>query len=88
MSPVYSVVVEPRALRIAAEQLQRDPKGLAALFDALDTLATEPRPAEAQPWGSAGTILRLRVGDWRALYEVDEAALTVVVSHIGRTEQV
>ena len=85
MTAVYSVVVEPRALRIAAEHLQRDPKGLGALFDALDTLATEPRPAEATPWGGAG-LLRLRVGDWRALYEVDDAALTVVVTHIGRTE--
>jgi mRNA interferase RelE/StbE len=82
---VYSVVVEPRALRIAAEQLGRDPKGLAVLFDAIDALASEPRPAEAAPWGGEG-ILRLRVGDWRVLYEVDDAELTVVVVHIGRTE--
>lgn len=85
MTAVYSVVVEPRALRIAAEHLGRDPKGLGVLFEAIDALAIEPRPAEATPWGGEG-ILRLRVGDRRALYEVDDATLTVIVAHIGRTE--
>ena len=51
----------------------------------LDALAIEPRPAQATPWGGEG-ILRLRVGDWRALYEVDDAGSAVAVIHIGRTE--
>jgi mRNA interferase RelE/StbE len=66
VTTVYSVVIEPRALRIAAEHMGRDPQGLVVLFDAIDALADEPRPSEATPWGGEG-IMRLRVGGWRAL---------------------
>lgn len=81
--PAWFVQVEPEAMRLAAEHLQSDPEGLAALFAALDTLAEEPRPAEAFPYGP--DILRLRVGGWRALYEIFEADKLIVVLHIGRS---
>lgn len=52
--------------------------------DAMDVLATEPRLAEATP-GVAGACCGCASGG-RALYEVDGAALMVVVAHIGRAE--
>jgi mRNA interferase RelE/StbE len=61
-----------------------DPEGLAGVFDVVDDLARDPRPATAFPWGSAD-LLRLRVGRYRVLYEVDDKVVRIDVIHLGRS---
>jgi mRNA interferase RelE/StbE len=60
-----------------------DPEGVAQVLDATDGLADEPRPSGAFPYGSAD-LLRIRVGRYRILYEIDPAAESITVLHIGR----
>ncbi|MCC3771110.1 type II toxin-antitoxin system RelE/ParE family toxin [Streptomyces sp. UNOC14_S4] len=78
----YSIIWEPEATSTAVRFLKEDPQGLAALYDAVDALAEEPRPANSVPFGSV--YRRLRVGSYRALYIIDDHVIRVLVTHIGR----
>ena len=79
----FRVVWEPVAVDLAARFLADDPEGLREVFEAVDALADEPRPPGAFPLGTSG-LHRLRVGRYRAVYELDEASETIEVRHVGR----
>jgi mRNA interferase RelE/StbE len=79
----FEVIWEPAAVDLATRFLADDREGLRGLFEAIDALADEPRPAIASGLGTSG-LYRLRVDRYRAVYEVDQAARTVKVRHIGR----
>lgn len=49
---------------------------------AIASLADEPYPAGAVPWGASG-VYRLHAGEVRVLYEVDDEAATVYVINVG-----
>jgi mRNA interferase RelE/StbE len=46
-------------------------------------LETDPRPAGAKRLAGQEGLLRLRVGDWRILYELREREVVVLVVRIG-----
>jgi hypothetical protein len=48
-----------------------------------DRLADDPRPLGAFPYGSAD-LLRIRVGRYRILYEIDPEAQSIAILHVGR----
>jgi mRNA interferase RelE/StbE len=79
----YEVDWEPPAVDLASRYLIDDPQGLAAVLAAADSLADNPRPVNAYPFGATG-MLRLRAGRYRVVYQIDEAARTVSVMHVGR----
>lgn len=80
----YQVVWADEAFAAAETFMADDPVGLAAVFDTVDDLAQNPRPAAAHPWGGTD-LLRLRIGRYRVLYEVDEHIVRIDVLHLGRT---
>ncbi|MGQ5635453.1 MULTISPECIES: type II toxin-antitoxin system RelE family toxin [unclassified Streptomyces] len=80
----YEIVFEPHALDSAARFLKEDPNGFAVVLDAIDKLADDPRPAASAPYGSPD-IRRLRVGDYRVLYIIDDEVIHIMVTHLGRT---
>ncbi|CAM5666052.1 hypothetical protein STENM223S_06086 [Streptomyces tendae] len=53
------------------------------MYEAVDTLAKEPRPAQSVAYGP--TARRLRVGDYRVLYVIDDDVIHILVTHLGRT---
>lgn len=55
--------------------------------DALLALAEEPRPGGCKKLkGREGW--RIRVGDYRVLYEIDDARQTVLIVHIGHRRDI
>ncbi|GAA1355873.1 type II toxin-antitoxin system RelE family toxin [Streptomyces beijiangensis] len=80
----YEIIWEPRATHEAVRFLKDDPVGLSALYEAVDLLATQPRPIESTPYGSAD-VRRLHVGDYRVLYLIDEDVIRILVTQLGRT---
>lgn len=80
----YEIIFEPHALDAAARFLNEDPSGLSLVLDTIDKLATDPRPAGSIPYGSRD-IRRLRINDYRVLYFIDQAAIHILVTHLGRT---
>jgi len=54
---------------------------------AIDSLADDPRPNSAtQLRGS--TAWRMRVGDYRVVYDIDDTQLTVTVIRVGHRREV
>lgn len=81
----YDVVALPRvrkALRQLDETARRD------VLAVMRALASDPRPAGAialkghRPW------LRVRSGDYRVIYSVDDAARVVTVAVVGHRREV
>lgn len=77
------VVWEAEATSAATRFLKDDPHGLGQVFDAVDLLAHEPRPAGSAELGSQ-YMRRIHVGRYRVIYEIFESTVTVVVMHLGR----
>ena len=52
-------------------------------------LAREPRPNQAKPLqGKTENLFRLRVGDYRIVYRVEDLRLVILVIRIGHRREV
>ena len=75
----YRLLIKPSA----AKELEGLPlKDRRRVATRLQRLASDPRPTGAEKL-SGQDKYRLRQGDYRVLYSVDDAALTVVIVKIG-----
>ena len=79
----HSVTWSEQAVSAGSRYLNDDPAGLGQVLDATDLLADNPRPAGAFPYGSED-LLRIRVGRYRVLYEIDPVAESITVLHVAR----
>jgi len=79
------------------EILRRAEKALRALTDrklylrlreAIDALAVEPRPHGCTKLSGAKNIYRVRVGDYRIIYQIEDGLLLVLVAEIGHRREV
>jgi mRNA interferase RelE/StbE len=61
----------------------RDTRLRARIESALLRLRKEPRPAGVKRLVGQEGLLRVRVGDWRIVYEVREREVVVMVVRIG-----
>jgi mRNA interferase RelE/StbE len=79
----YSLDWSEGALNAAAAYISDDETGLDEFFDALDHLTDDPRPRISKPM-TTPQLRRLRVGRYRALYEIVDSVGSIIVIHIGR----
>jgi mRNA interferase RelE/StbE len=61
----------------------RDTRLRGRVVRALQGLEADPRPAGVKRLAGQEALLRIRVGDWRILYEVREREVVVLVVRIG-----
>lgn len=54
----------------------------------IDVLATEPRPSGAKKLAGTDTQYRIRVGDYRVVYEVQDAVLLIILLRIGHRREI
>ena len=80
----YTVEVRPRALKQLGS-LRKGPR--ASIAQAIDVLATVPRPPGAVPLKGTA-YLRVRVRDYRIIYEVHDAVLLVLVVRVAHRRDV
>ena len=55
---------------------------------AIDALAADPRPSGARTLTGYRHFWRMRVGDYRVIYSIDDARVTVLVIHIAHRREV
>ncbi|MFC9845616.1 type II toxin-antitoxin system RelE/ParE family toxin [Streptomyces sp. NPDC060223] len=79
----YRIIWEPSATNAAVRFLKDDPTGLTAVYEAVESLAEAPRPANSTVYGPEAR--RLRVADYRVLYLIDDELIRILVTHRGRT---
>ncbi|MGH2460810.1 MAG: type II toxin-antitoxin system RelE family toxin [Chloroflexota bacterium] len=81
----YAVLVSTRAAKDLADLPASVQRRVRAL---IDRLATEPRPRRAQALAGVADSYRVRVGDYRVVYAVDDAERQVVIARVGHRRDV
>ena len=82
----YTVSVKPKAEKYLAGI--RDARLYARLREAIDGLAEDPHPPGSVKLQGEGELYRVRVGDYRIVYQIQDAALLVLVVQIGNRRDV
>jgi mRNA interferase RelE/StbE len=82
----YAVLLEKAAARFLLRL--RDAKLKARLDETIESLATEPRPPGCRKLVGASDHYRLRVGNYRIIYRVDDGKVTVLVLLLGHRREV
>lgn len=82
---MYRVFLE----RAAEKDLKDLPSRLHnRIIAALQALAKNPRPSGCRKLGGTDSDWRIRVGDYRVVYEIDDAAETVCVNRVRHRREV
>lgn len=82
---MYQVVFRPAALR-ALESLPA--KLQKRIVERVEALAQNPRPHGAKRLVGMEGLYRIRVGDYRVLYRVEDEVLTILVVAVGHRREV
>jgi mRNA interferase RelE/StbE len=81
----YTVEARPR-VRKALRQL--DPQVRKDLLAKMRALAADPRPPGTEPLRGHSPWLRVRVGEYRIIYVVDDAARGITIGTVGHRREV
>ena len=80
MNGGYAVVISPSAWR---DLMKLTEQAQSAVFDALEGLEREPRPSGVVKMQGTENLYRVRSGNYRIIYEVQDDVLRVLVVKIG-----
>ncbi len=74
--------------KIASDELARIPKKDGSrIVNRIQSLAIDPRPRGAEKLSARGS-LRIRQGDYRIVYNINEKARMVAIEKIGRRREI
>jgi mRNA interferase RelE/StbE len=82
----YAVLLEKSAARFLLRL--RDTKLKSRLDEAIESLADDPRPPGCRKLAGTSDRYRVRVGDYRIVYRIDDGKVTVLVLLIGHRREV
>ena len=69
------------AARRALKKLE--PDTTRRIVDAIDSLAKDPRPSGSKKLRGTDDLYRIRVGNYRVIYQVHDEALLVIIVDLG-----
>jgi mRNA interferase RelE/StbE len=81
----YDIDLRPRARRSLR---QFDAATQKIIADAIDGLATQPKPPGVQALKGHRPWLRTRVGDYRIIYVVDDRSRMITIAEIGHRREI
>ena len=82
----YAVLLEKSAARFLLRL--RDAKLKSRLDEAIDSLAGDPRPSGCRKLAGTSDRYRVRVGNYRIVYRIDDGKVVVLVLLIGHRREV
>ena len=85
MSKRYEIRIARRAAKSLAALQRRDQQRIRA---AIELLAKDPRPPACIAMSGEDSVYRVRVGDYRIVYEVIDDVLVIHVVRIGHRREV
>lgn len=65
-----------------------DKAAIPRIIEAVEELATDPRPINSKKLKGSDSVYRIRVGNYRVLYEICDGLLLVEVVKIGHRRDV
>ena len=81
----YRIDVAPAAAR---ELRKLDPPARRRIQAAVELLAEAPRPRAAKPLVDSGGAWRVRVGDYRIVYDIEDDRLVILVLRVAHRREV
>ncbi len=81
----YNIVFTPAALRQLRKLPRRDQR---RILDTIELLADDPRPTGAKKLHGADALWRIRAGDYRVVYTIENTKLIVLVLRIRHRKDV
>jgi mRNA interferase RelE/StbE len=81
----YTVEVTPAAGR-QVRKLDRNTQK--RILDRIEKLEEDPRPHDAVKLQSPEGLYRLRVGDYRIVYQIEDDRLVVLIVRVGNRKEV
>ncbi|MBZ4330856.1 type II toxin-antitoxin system RelE/ParE family toxin [Corallococcus interemptor] len=88
MSTKPSAIYTVEFLQAAVKQLAAvDPVHQRRIAKRIDALATEPRPVGAEKL-KGSDYLRIRIGDYRVIYQVEDGRLVVLIVELGHRREI
>ena len=84
--PQYTVYLKPAAERALRKIIDRTARR--RIVRAIDGLAASARPPQAVRIQGSDGLLRIRTGDYRIIYTVEDATNTVLIAAIGHRREV
>jgi mRNA interferase RelE/StbE len=81
----YRVEVKERAIK-ELDKLQADIGS--KVLNSLEALASNPRPAQSRKLVETASSYRLRVGDYRVLYQIDDKDKIITVYRVAHRREV
>ncbi|HUO10948.1 MAG TPA: type II toxin-antitoxin system RelE/ParE family toxin [Phycisphaerae bacterium] len=81
----YSIRFRPGVER----DMSRLPRAVLLRIDkAIMALAHMPRPSGCKKLAGQAGLYRIRVGDWRIVYEIDDASRVIIIAIVGHRSDV
>lgn len=84
----YEISVLRPANKMLDKLSRQQPKDAESIEDAIEDLAEDPRPSGCRPLKGYAGVWRIRVGDYRVCYTVDDGQLLVLVVTISTRDDV
>ncbi len=85
MAPVNKVLIEKKAEK-GLRKLPPEVKE--SVFSVLKKIAADPFPSGSRKIVGTDNLWRIRIGDYRILYEVDESTAIIRIERIGHRKDV
>lgn len=85
---IYEIRITPHARR-SLRRLKKNRELTRRLLGAISTLAENPRPHGCKKLISSkfDNLFRIRVGDWRILYAIEDDRIVVIILDVVRRDQ-
>lgn len=84
----YRLELDSDASRTLRKLSRADPQAATRIGKAIGQLTDDPRPHGAKAITGSPDLLRIRVGDYRIVYTVEDDRLLVLVVRIGHRRDV
>lgn len=88
MNGPYRIEVAPAARRALRKLARSAPVEAARIAKTISALATDPRTHGAKPLTAQDGRMRVRTGDYRIIYTIDDGVLIVLVLAIGHRSHI
>ncbi len=81
----YRVEVKDHAIK---ELAKLQPDIGRKILDSIESLASNPRPRQSIKLRESASSYRLRVGDYRVIYQIDDSEKLVMIFKVGHRREV
>ncbi len=81
----YRIEVTPRALKYLKALPTRERQRMA---DQIDALGNNPRPQNCKKLKGREDFYRIRVGDYRVVYRIEDDVLLILIVRIGDRKEI